>query len=160
MQEVQFTVSQRAIRSVFAGANGRYSHCRKMGVPVCRRASPFVTKRHRAPPMQKSHLGRESGAPREVYDGILYEKDPRAPRWRASRDFGRDPAREGPSGAKMTPEGPFLQRLHAEKRHTVTQLGRRPSAQATSGARAADPWAHGSSGTAGSPRTRRKPPTH
>ena len=57
MQEVQFTVSQRAIRSVFAGANGRYSHCRKMGVPVCHRASPPVTKRHWARPCRNLTLG-------------------------------------------------------------------------------------------------------
>lgn len=78
MQEVQFTVSQRAIRSVFAGANGRYSHCRKMGVPVCHRASPPVTKRHWARPCRNLTLG-ENLAPQGRF----------TTRFRTRRAFGR-----------------------------------------------------------------------
>lgn len=98
MQEVQFTVSQRAIRSVFAGANGRYSHCRKMGVPVCHRASPPVTKRHWARPCRNLTLGENLAPQGRFTTGFCtrrtlgYHVGARAGVWtrfRTRRAFGR-----------------------------------------------------------------------
>ena len=154
-------LSEGAVHSVCAGVSGR--------------EPPQYKRGGLARPLMYNDVLAQRPSPPETHVDVWVatETSPQARNRRRRERYRSDLVRDGPSGVTLAPEGalsqqprtkmPLRRQILAEaaflaEKHVVTRWAHHPSAQAMSGARAATPWAHGSSGTAGSPRTRRKPP--